>query len=368
MEEAFSYQFFGTTKDALEAEYQAILSAKESIYFEVYIFLDDQVGQRFVDALCDKAQEGLDVKLILDGLGSFMISAAALNRLKRSGVEVVWYNKITPEWRLPKWFDRLIHRNHRKVLIVDRETAFLGGVNVQAASYDWNDVFVRLTGRMVRPLLRSFAKSYIECGGDREKIKHLLHPKIMEGWREWKDKFNFVMHSPFYRRYNAWKRSYMRGLLLAEESINLISPYYAPDFRFFKLIAKARRRGVKVNIFLPLRPDHKFMELIARAYYRITQLAGADIYLLKNMNHGKAMTVDNKAGYVGSSNLTRRSFHLNAESGVFFNDEKMTGDLNNLFEVWKKEAELLNRENLNIKPGKWRRFKEWLGIKAGKLV
>jgi len=368
MEEAFSYQFFGTTKDALEAEYQAILLARESVYFEVYIFLDDAVGQRFVDALCNKAEKGLDVKLIIDGLGSYKISSGALARLRQAGVEVLWYNKITPEWRLPKWFARVIYRNHRKVLIVDRETAFLGGVNVQALSYGWNDVFVRLTGRMMRPLLRSFAKSYLECGGDREKIKDLLHPKVTEGWQELKEKFNFVMHSPFYHRYNSWKRSYVRGLLLAEESINLISPYYAPDFRFFKLIARARRRGVKVNIFLPLRPDHKFMEWIARAYYRLTQIAGADIYLLKNMNHGKAMTVDGKAGFVGSSNLTGRSFRHNAESGVFFNDEKMTGDLNSLFEVWKNEAELLNKEDLNIKPGRWRRFKEWLGRKAGKYV
>ncbi len=363
----FTYQFYRTTIEAWEAMRQALSLATKSIYWEVYIFVDDAVGSRFVDALCDKAESGLEVKLILDRVGSFYLSSLALARMRGAGVEVCWYNKFHPEWRLGNWLDRLWRRNHRKVLIIDETTAFVGGVNVSAKFSEWYDIYLRLSGRVVRPLVRGFARSYIRAGGDKNKVRHLLHPKLAVGIEEWRKKFNFILRTPLYSRYSPLKRLFVRGLSLAKESFNLLTPYYAPDRHFLELMAKARARGVKVNIFLPVRPDYKIMEWIARAYFGLTHKAGGKIYLSRKMNHGKAITMDGKAGFVGSANFTARSFFLNEEAGVYFNDEQMVSDLNAIIEGWREEAEPLEVERW-INRGWGSRFKEWLAKKFEKFV
>lgn len=357
-ENNFSYQFYQTTTEAWDAMYQAILAAKKSIYWEVYIFIDDMAGARFVDALCAKAAEGVDVKMILDSLGSRSLSPLALARLRGAGVEVLWYNKLYPELHLGKWFDRLWERNHRKVIILDEQTAFLGGVNVSAEFGDWYDLHLKLQGKVVRPLSRGFAKMYLRCGGEREKVSHLLHPKLTVGMEDWRKKFNFVLTSPIYSGFSPLRRMYFRGLALAKESFSLLTPYYLPDINFLRLISKARSRGVKVNLFLPVRSDYKILDWIARGYYELTCQAGAKIFLLDKMNHGKAMSVDGESGFMGSGNFLPRSFFHNEEAGVYFNDERMVNDLNGILNGWKDESNLLDADIW--KKRNWRsRFKEW---------
>ncbi len=355
----FSYKFYRTTGDAWDAMRQTLLSATKSIFWEVYIFIDDTVGARFVEILCEKAKAGVDVKLVLDSMGSFSISSLSLARLRGAGAEVLWYNKLHPELHLGKWFRRIWKRNHRKVLIVDENVAFLGGVNVSAKFGAWYDIYLRLTGKIVRPLLKGFAKTYTHSGGEKEKVRHLLHPKITE-LEGWKDRFKYFLSSPIYTRFSPLRRLYISGLAMAKESFNLLTPYYVPDKEFLQLISKAKNRGVKVNLFLPARPDYVVLDWIARAYYELTHKAGANIYLLDKMNHGKAMTVDNKAGFVGSANFTPRSFFDNEEAGVHFSDEQMVADLNNILESWKEEATPFNLEEW--KKRGWRnKFKEWWG-------
>ena len=347
--------------------HQALLAATKSIYWEVYIFVDDAAGARFVDILCEKAKGGVEVKLILDRLGSFALSSLALARLTGAGVEVRWYNALYPEWRLGRWFGRIWRRNHRKVLIIDEEVAFVGGVNVSAEFGEWYDLYLRLTGRIVRPLVRGFARSYVRTGGERSKVRHLLHPKLTVGVDELRKKFNFIINSPLYGQQSSVQRLFRQGLAMAKESFNLLTPYYVPDRHFLDLISKARARGVKVNILLPVRTDYKLMEWIARAYYGLTHKAGANIYLLERMNHGKALTIDDKAGFVGSANFTPRSFFANEETGVYFNDDQMVGDLNAILDDWKEEAEPLEVERWS-KRGWGSKFKEWLGKKFEKYV
>ena len=363
----FTYQFYRTTRTAWEAMYQALVAAKKSIYWELYIFVDDSEGARFVDVLCEKARAGVEVKLILDRMGSFSLSSLALARLAGAGVEVRWYHHFSPSFRVGNWFNRLWHRNHRKVLIIDEEIGFVGGVNISAQFGDWYDLYLKLSGRMVRPLLRGFARSYVRTGGERRKVRHLLHPKLVLGIEEWKKNFSFIIHSPLYSRFSPVRRLFMQGLAVAKESFNLLTPYYVPDRYFLEMVSKARARGVKVDIFLPVQPDYKIMEWIARAYYGLTHKAGAKIYLLNKMNHGKALSIDDKAGFVGSANFTPRSFFTNEETGVYFNDENMVRDLNTILDDWREEAEPLEVERWS-KRGWGSKFKEWLGKKFEKFV
>lgn len=362
----FSYKFYSTTRTAWDGMLEAIYTAQKSIFWELFIFVDDKEGNLFVDALCARARVGVEVRLILDSWGSYEFSTGAIARLRADGVEVLWYNSLAPGFNIFNWFSRMWRRNHRKVLIVDEKIAFLGGVNVSAEHGSWDDVFLRLTGRVVNPLLRSFAKVYIYCGGDRARVRRFLHPKMTVGWKDFKDKFKYILHHRDYPR-SAVKNMYLKGLAIAKDSYSLVTPYFIPDKEFLEMVAKARARGVKVNLYLPLRTDHKLMQWLTRSYLGITHRAGVNIFLLTKMNHAKAMLVDEQSGYVGSANLTPRSFYINEESGLLFDDKEMAHELNGFFEKWKKNSEPLDYERWK-KRDWWHRLKEWFARKFEKYV
>jgi len=357
----FSYQFYHTTTEAWDAMYQAILTSQKSIYWEVYSLIDDAAGERFIEALCAKASSGVEVKIIIDAVGSFGLSGAAESRLRLAGAEVMKYNRLNLGWSVPAWINRLWKRNHRKVLLIDDEIAFLGGVNIEAPASEWYDLHLKITGKVVRPLLRAFAKSYVRSGGDKREVRQFLHPKLTGGLTEWRQKINFIIHSPTTTLAGGslLRRVYHGALELARESFTLITPYYVPDKKFLQLIARAKRRGVKVNIILPYRTDHRLMHYLSRTFFDLTERAGAALYFLRKMNHGKAFSVDNQAGLVGSSNLTPRSFFINEEAGAYFNDERMVSDLNKILVDWKEEAVPL-AEVGGCERGWHSRFVDWL--------
>lgn len=364
----FSYQFYRTTQEAWDAMYESIRAAQKSIFWEVYIFVDDIIGNKFLEALVNKAKSGVEVKMVVDAIGSYNLSRVAVARLTAAGVEVLHYNRLYPSFKLMSWFNRLQHRNHRKVLIVDEATVFLGGVNVEVISQNWDDVYLKIVGaKAAWPLLRGFAKSYISAGGARKNVRRLLHPKFFAGSEIWKEHFGFITHSPSRRAGVKIRQLYLRALATAKESINLITPYYLPDRRFLAAIVAARKRGVRVRLFLPLRLDHKIMEWVARASILLTSKLGAEVYLLPRMHHGKALSVDENFGLVGSINLTPRSFSLNEESGVTFSQVEMVRDLNVLFNSWQAGAVPLNESH--TRPGSWwERCREWWAHRIEKYL
>lgn len=359
MESEFSYKFFNTTLATWEAMYQAIAAAKKSVYFEMYSFINDLAGSKFVDLLRVKAKEGVDVRIIVDGFGSLELTDESRKKLTEAGAEVLVFNSLRPSLDVGEWFRKIWHRTHRKILIVDEDVAFVGGVNIEKRSSTWYDLHLKITGKVIRPLLREFAKSYARAGGSKEKVRHLLHPKLELVIPEWKEKIKFIFHAPFYTtRTSPFKKLYLQALDAAKESFNLITPYYVPDYKFIELISKAKKRGVKVNIILPWKTDLRFMEYMARAFYGITSKAGAAFYFLRKMNHAKAVSADNKLGMVGSANFTPRSFYVNHEAGIAFSEEKMVEDLNNILGGWKDEAASL--EEMSFKKAGWfGRFKDW---------
>ena len=367
MSDGFNYQFYKTTSEAWDAMYQAIVVAKKSIFWEIYIFVDDTIGKKFIDALVAKAKAGVEVKLIIDAMGSSEFSASAEKICAEAGIELLKFSPTSPSFRLSNWVGRLMRRNHRKVLIVDEEVVFLGGVNVKAEFMAWDDLYVKLTGKLARPLLRGFAKSYISSGGKRRNVRRLLHPKLEELIPLWREKLHFIVHSPTGAVTPSSKRFFLKALAMAKETVNLLTPYYVPDRKFLKALELAKKRGVKVNIFLPLRPDVRLMELISRTYFELTTRAGADIYLLQNMHHGKALMVDKKLGMVGSINLTPRSFTHQEESDVSFTDGRMVDELNVLFNDLRSKAELLNIEKFRQR--NWlHRLREWIAKKLEYFV
>lgn len=368
-EKSFAYKFYTTAAEAWDAMYQVILESQTSIYWEIYAIGNDEVGEKFINLLMEKARAGLDVKIIIDHLGSFSLTTLQQDDLIQAGVDLIIHNEVFRfQFNLYKWFKRIWQRNHRKVLIVDEEIAFLGGVNVMAEEKEWGDLHLRLEGKSVRPLIRQFARSYVKSGGEKKKVKHLFHPIKYKELPSLKKKIDFIFHSPIFdAEKSKLKNFYYKLIRSAKQSITLMTPYYIPDKKFLKLLTEAKKRGVEINIILPYRPDHKFIQLASQAFYELTHLTGAKLFFLPKMHHGKAMSVDNKFGSIGSNNFTHRSFYINKETDVIFEEKNMVKELNDIFEVLKSQATPYDRKKFS---DLWliKKIKQWWGSLMKKIV
>ncbi len=334
------FELYSTTQTAWNAMYEALKGATRSILWEVYIFADDRAGQRFVDLLVEKAQANVEVKLIVDTIGGRFLSKTAIDRLRAAGVMVLFYNPVHFEWRLMRWVARLWYRNHRKVLIIDEITAFMGGVNITFTATEWNDLHVRLDGPVVAPLIRDFAETFVASGGERAAVSRYLSADGAKSERPvgW-ERFMFLAMAPHRGSDRRFVRSfYLKAVARAQKKFTLITPYYIPYKKFLNALVEARRRGVEVEIITPLRSDHRFLDYMAYYFLEVSERLGATIYLLPKMNHAKGFLVDGEAGLVGSSNFTKRSFFANAESDVYFTEPGLVEPLRQVIEEWKSRS------------------------------
>ncbi len=313
------YRFYTTSEKAWGAMLAAIETAEESIYLEMYIFDTDTLGYDFLSTLERKAREGVRVIMILDILGSFGLKAATVDRLRIAGVEVCFFSY---------WF----RRTHRKLLIIDEKTAFIGGVNIAHRFAKWRDLQMRVTGKIVEPMVRSFARAYRECGGKNPALENHTHLPLMKKARMW-----FIEHG-IGNKYTALRAHYETHIQNATNSITLVTPYLIPHRWLIAELHQAIMRGVVVILIVPERTDYKFADHAHRYYFQLFSKLGAQCYFGKEMNHAKVMLIDDREGTVGSQNLDGLSFNWNSESGIFFNTPIMVRDLRNIIDEWKKEA------------------------------
>lgn len=334
-----NYKFFATSAQAWEGMLKALEGAQYSIYWEAYIFYPDEIGNKFIKILKEKARAGLEVKLILDDFGSFKITKEIIKDLKESGVDVLSFNpiKIFSFWRGIRHF---FERTHRKFLIIDREMAFIGSVNVQDKIANWLDLQIMVKGPVVNQLLKAFSRSYLISGGALEKIKNLFYlPIIKEKNRR------ILWHKPL-NKFSIVRRQYLEVIKKAKSSLVLVTPYFLPDPGFLKALVEAKKRGVEIQIILPWETDHSIITYAMRAYWVLWASVGFKIFLVKKMIHAKAILIDDKWAMVGSSNVDAQTFYRNHEINLIFTDKQMIRDLKKIFLEWKKKSRL-------FKPIKW---------------
>ncbi|MEI6042443.1 MAG: phosphatidylserine/phosphatidylglycerophosphate/cardiolipin synthase family protein [bacterium] len=321
------YKFFANSQKSWQAMFNAISVAKKSVYLEMYIFQDGMVEFDFLKLIKQKASEGLRVRIILDSFGSSNLSKKAVMEIRESGAEIFFLSY-------------LFHRTHRKILIVDEQVAFIGGVNFQQSSSLWNDLVVQSKGKLVSVIIRSFAKSYVECGGLDQSIislskrnnVHRKIPRIRKKMHDW-----IIEHSPVKNRFRL-KKIYTNHLSKAKKDIVLLTPYLIPKRWFIGLLHQAHLRGVNVEILVPRDTDHYVIDRIN--YYYMCKLSklGIKFYLEPKMNHAKIMVIDSKDAIIGSNNLDFLSFEFNSEIGIFFKDPHAILKITKIIDVWKKES------------------------------
>ncbi|MFC8132293.1 phosphatidylserine/phosphatidylglycerophosphate/cardiolipin synthase family protein [Streptomyces sp. NPDC057302] len=333
--------------EIFKAMLEGIRAARHTVDMMTFVYWKGEIAQQFADALAERARQGVRVRLMLDGFGSRLIEKGQLEVMERAGVQVAWFRK--PLYLSPL---KQNHRCHRKVLVVDEETAFTGGVGIaeewcgDARNPDeWRDTHVQVSGPAVDGLAAAFAQNWAECHDelfdDRDRFIHhapqgdaivqVVRGSASFGWQDMQTLLRVVIES-------------------AEERIRLATAYFAPDAYFIELLCAAARRGVEVEILLPgPHTDKRVCQLAGQRYYEDLTACGVKIFQYQpTMLHTKVITMDSTMALVGSTNFNRRSLDHDEEVMLAVLDRTFTATLDSHF------TEDLDHSVL-IRPGRWKR-------------
>lgn len=324
------YQLYTTSQTAWDGMFKAMTAATRSVYLEMYVFLDDtQTTHNFLKLLKDKASAGLEVVIIADSYGSSSLRKEAVGELRAAGVEFIYFSH---------WF----RHTHRKILIIDNKIAFIGGVNIYEKIRIWQDIQIKLQGKIISPLLKSFAYGYEMAGGKKESILKFSRLPLVQKIKSWIVD-NFVGTTKMYYLNNYYKKR----IIEAQTSIIIVTPYLLPPRWLIALLDNACHRGVKVEILIPNDTDVKPLNKINYLNACRLSAVGVKFYLLPLMNHAKIMLIDGTEGVIGSQNMDVLSFNWNLEAGVFFRQKDLVNDLEKIINQWKAGAIVF--ENLEHK-------------------
>lgn len=301
--------------DFYEAELRAIAAAERSVNLEAYIFQKSEIAQRYVDAMTERARNGVQVNLVLDAVGSASTHESYFAELRKAGGKVGWYNDSS-WYKLPQ----INHRTHRELLVVDGKVGFIGGAGIADHWYKerpkkprWRDTMVRVEGPAVPNLQATFAENWLEsCGDVLTGDAYFPEPQ----------KFDFegaalvIDSTPSAGGATRARLLFQMLLASAQRTIHITTPYFLPDHSLMNELVRAiQERGVEVTLLVPgKKSDHMLTRSSSRRAYGPLLKAGARIHEYKPaMIHAKILMIDGLWGVVGSTNFDNRSFGLNDE-------------------------------------------------------
>ena len=309
-----------------------IKNAKKTVDVEYYIIKNDFVGMKLINLLTEKAKEGVEVRLLMDTLGSRSINDVVLSEYLKAGGKVGYFFKPKLKIIAPKFN----YRNHRKIVIVDHEIGYTGGYNV-AREYIgrkkrfgyWRDTHVRIKGNAVVDLYGRFALDW------RFTTKEQLDV-IPKDFAFDKEKgsmgIQIVSCGPESPSVEV-KRSMMRMITYAEKKVWLQTPYFVPDPSIFESLKMAAQSGVDVRVMIPCKPDHIFVYWATYSYVGELLRSGGRVFIYDDgFLHAKTLVVDGEVGTVGSTNFDNRSFKLNFETNAFIYDREFAKKMEDTFQ------------------------------------
>jgi cardiolipin synthase len=307
--------------DALVAD---IRSARVRVWVEVYMILDDAVGQAVADALKERARAGLDVRLLYDFIGSYTTPASFFEELAEAGVEVHAFHSVWEAfWRFSP--ARLLNRrDHRKLAVIDDRVAYFGGMNLVdqrrtfteppqdlPASSGWRDVHVRLQGPQQAEIAESFERSWRRAHGEEIPRRTRAYRRAVLAPGE--ESVQFFDSGPGLRHSRAG-RVFTRLLNRAAHTVLLSMAYFVPVGRVRRALVRAHRRGVFIQVVVPGESDVAVVQNASRHLYGRLLRRRFHLYERKfQMLHSKVMVVDGQWSVLGSCNFDARSFWINLE-------------------------------------------------------
>ena len=327
----------------------AIQGAKKSITFETYIYWSGDIGKQFADALSERARAGVRVHVLLDWVGSANMDESYLTEMQQAGVQIEKFHK-------PHWYNlaRLNNRTHRKLLVVDGQVGFTGGVGIapqwmgNAQDPDhWRDSHYLVRGPVVAQMQATFLDNWLKVTG---KVLHgaLYFPPIAPAGAQKAQMFSSSPSSGS----ESMQLMYHLAITAAERSIDLSVAYFVPDELTQKLLMDALARGVRVRFITPgEHTDTDTVKAASRATWGPLLQAGALIYEYQpTMYHCKVMIVDQLLVSVGSTNFDNRSFRLNDEANLNVYDAAFAKRQTEVFEDDLKRSRRVTYEEWLNRP------------------
>lgn len=314
------------------ALFEDISSAGTEINIQYYIIQPDALGKKLRDELTRKAQEGVKVRLLYDEVGSKRISPGFFKELRQAGGEVkVFFPSLIKPFNF-----RVNNRNHRKLCIIDGQTAYIGGFNVgdeylglDAKFGYWRDTHLRITGNAVNQIQGRFILDWHQAGkhvrGDYGEFAFYL------GQHTGTSPVQIITSGPNSATEHL-KNMYIKLILSAKRYVYIQTPYFIPDTSFMDACKIALLSGVDLRIMIPNKPDHPFVYWATWAYAGDLLDYGAKILLYENgFLHAKTIVADGEAASVGTMNIDSRSFRLNFEVNAIVYDQQVAAKLEELF-------------------------------------
>jgi len=338
-----------------DAFYPAMLDtirrARETVNMECYIFKKGEIGEQFIEALCERARAGVRVTMVMDAIGSFGAYRTSRKPLEAAGARVAAYQRF-------KWYrlGRLNNRTHRELLVVDGDIAFVGGAGVadwwakpRHGKPLWRDMMVRIEGPVVSDIQGVFAENWLECCGEI-----LTEPSTYKPHRPVGNVAAMTIKSSPADRATSSRALFQTLIEAANAKVLISTPYFLPDRAFREAITRTMARGVRMMVIVPgARTDQRWVRLASRRLYGQMLEAGVRIFEFEpGMTHVKSLLVDDLWAVVGTTNLDNRSFEHNDEVNVVFRDADVNARVACDF-----ARDIENSDEIDL--GEWRRRPLW---------
>lgn len=338
-------QFFVDGKAKFNALIEDMKRAESSIHIQYYIIKEDEVFQAILEVLKQKAREGVEIRILFDGMGGRFVRGSLWKELRKMGIQVAeFFPAIFGQLQL-----RVNYRNHRKIVVIDGKTGYVGGFNI-AREYIgldekfgyWRDTHMRIKGSAVDALQVRFILDWNFAARNQTISfeKYLTEPDASLAV---KCPVQIVTSGPDSLEQSI-RNTYLRLIHKAKRSIYIQTPYFIPDEAIMSALTIAARSGVEVNIMIPCKPDHPFVYWATYSYVGELVLQGANCYMyMEGFLHAKGIVVDEMVLCYGTANMDIRSFSLNFEVNAILYDEGKAKEMTEYFREDLKKSKQITK-------------------------
>ena len=355
----------------------AIRAATDHVNMETYILEDDVVGRQFADLLLEKQAQGVQVNVMYDSVGGISTPRSFFERLRAGGIQVLEFNPVNPFTALAPW--KINHRDHRKLLVVDGKTGFIGGINISsvyssgsiASRSDsagdnqtaWRDTDIQIEGPVVAELQKLFVQTWEKQSG-KPLSPRAYFPELQAQGGEIVRAIGSTPEDPYSLMY----LTLVSAIGNAEKQIYVTNAYFVPDPQLLKSLGDAATRGVDVRLILPGRSDSSLVYYASRSYYSELLAAGVKLYeRLGAVLHAKTAVIDGVWSTVGSTNMDSRSFLDNNEINAVILGREFGQKMQAMFASDLEASQPIARDTWEQRPPQLK-LKEWMARLWGRLL
>ena len=347
-----SVKVFCNGQEKIQALKKDLMEAKQTINIEYYIFANDKVGKEIMSILCEKAKQGVKVRLIYDSIGCLGTPRRFFRKLKKAGGEVAEFFPPFMGIRLINL--KINYRNHRKIVVIDGKIAYTGGINIRDDHMGkvnrlspWRDKSIRLEGKVVWDLQNVFFNDFRCC--KKQKIKNIIEQDCFNQQAILNDGnigAQVVTSGPETTKRDI-EDAYIKLINGAKKTLYIQTPYFIPDDIFLKSLIFAKRSGVDVKVMIPGKPDKKTVYFATLSFIKELLDEKIEVYAYNGFLHSKTLLVDDLAVSIGTCNTDNRSFALNFELTTILYNKQFVEENKKIFENDIKNSKLVTIKKFN---------------------